>query len=282
MGCRTKTLLFLVITLLCVSSTGLADTGKKLEFDGYGEIQFTYFDHGADQTQEGGSGSDNRLVFDLTRFVLNLEAELGGGFKFESEIEFEHGGTGSALELEFEEFGEYEHEVENGGEVILEELYIEKELTDGLEVKVGRFYVAIGLLSSRHKPTDYLGSRRPESEVTVLPAVWDEIGIALEATPGDWELTLQLVNGLDSTGFSSQYWIGSGHQARFEVSRATDLAVASRVDYKGVPGLVFGASGYTGNTTGNRPKPDLKGRFAPVLVGDLHFTYESKDRKSVV
>ena len=73
-------------------------------------------------------------------------------------------GTGAAKELEYEEFGEFESEVEKGGEVIVEELYVEKEFGGRFELKVGRFYVALGQLSYYYRPTDYLASVR--SEVT--------------------------------------------------------------------------------------------------------------------
>lgn len=246
----------------------------SIELGGYGELLFSYFDHGADQTQEGGSPEEHRLVFDTARFVAKIEGELAWDIEFEAEVELEHGGTGGALELEYEEFGEYESEIEKGGEVLVEELYLEKAFTDWLEVKAGRFYVAVGLLSDLYRPTSYLGPARPESETTVLPAVWDEQGVSVELTPPGWELTFQVVNGLDSTGFSSQLWIAQGHQARFELVRATDLAVVGRADFTAVPGLVVGASGYFGDTTANRPKPDMDGVFAPLVLGDLHLVYE--------
>lgn len=244
--------------------------GFELELHGYGEIHFNRYDYGPDQTQVHGSEKDPRLELDTTRFVMKLEGELPGDVEFEAEIELEHGGTGAAMELEYEEFGEYETEVGRGGEVVLEELYLKKSFGDWLSVKAGRFYVAVGMLSFYYRPTDYLGLARPESETTVLPAVWDEIGISSTAKLGPVELHAQVVNGLDSTGFSSQYWIASGQQRRFELTRAEDLALVGRVDFVGVPGLLLGGSAYWGGTTGNRPKPDMKDVSAPVLILDAH------------
>ena len=41
--------------------------------------------------------------------------------RLEAELEFEHGGTGITMEFDkLEEFGEFEMEVEKGGEVIVE------------------------------------------------------------------------------------------------------------------------------------------------------------------
>ena len=78
---------------------------------GYGDLQFAYYNHGLNQNREGGAQKDSRLTFDTTRLVLELEAGLPEyGLEAEMEVEFEHGGTGSAMELEYEEFGEFEQE----------------------------------------------------------------------------------------------------------------------------------------------------------------------------
>jgi hypothetical protein len=209
---------------------------------------------------------------------------LPAGLEVEAEIEFEHGGTGAAKEIEYEEFGEFETEVEKGGEVVVEELYVEKEI-GRFELKVGRFYVAVGQLSYYYRPTDYLGTVRSEAETTVLPAQWDEMGASLLAYLPRTRLTLQVVNGLDSTGFSSQFWVASGHQGAFEIARASDMAVVGRADYDVTRHLEAGASGYLGGSSRNRPKPDLiencddrqEGSVAPcdyvsgtVGIVDLH------------
>ncbi len=229
----------------------------ELELGGYGELGFSFHDHGADQTRAGGALDDRRIEFDTTRLVAIVEGHLPADLEIEAEIEFEHGGTGAAKELEYEEFGEFESEVEKGGEVIVEELYIEKEFGGRFELKVGRFYVALGQLSYYYRPTDYLGSVRSEAETTVLPAQWDEMGASLLTYLPRVRLTAQVVNGLDSTGFSSQYWVASGHQGPFETVRASDLAIVGRVDADATNHLEVGVSGYYGGSSRNRPKADL-------------------------
>lgn len=234
-----------------------AESDVDIEFGGYGEMAFSYLDFGENQNREGGALPDNRLVFDTTRLALKLEVELPWDVEAEAEIEFEHGGTGAALELEYEEFGEYEQEVEAGGEVVVEELYLKKSFGDFFSLALGRFYVAVGLLPDRHKPTDYLATGRPEAETTVLPGVWNEMGLQAQFYLPYTRVTAQLVNGLDSTGFSSQFWVSSGHQTRFELVRATGLAGVLRVDVTPVDDVTFGVSGYAGQTSANRPKADL-------------------------
>ncbi len=245
-----------------------------LEAEGYGQVDFGWHGYGPDQTGQGGSPPDSRLVFDQTRFVLEVEGEADGGWGFEAELEVEHGGTGAALELEFEEFGEYENEIEAGGEVLLEQLFLAKSVNPHVTVKVGRLYVAFGQLYATHSPTDLVAVRRPEAEITLVPATWDEMGLSVELRRPSFELTAQVVNSLDSTGFSSQSWVASGHQRRFEEVRASSLAGVLRADLVAVPGLVAGASAWYGGTTGNRPKDDMAGVFAPLLLVDAHVALE--------
>ncbi|AKF85782.1 hypothetical protein MFUL124B02_16585 [Myxococcus fulvus 124B02] len=225
----------------------------------YGELLFGYHNYGLNQNRTGGAQRDSRLEFDTTRFVLEMKGALPDyGLEVEVEVEFEHGGTGTAMELEYEEFGEFDQELDKGGEILVEELYISKKLGDHAALAVGRFYVAVGTLSEFSRPTDYLGTIRDEAETSIIPNTWDEMGVRLRYKfPWGLRLTGQLVNGLDSTGFSSQLWAVGGHQRRFEVQRATDMALVFRADVTHFDGFIFGVSAYHGDTTRNRPKADL-------------------------
>ncbi|MCZ7614001.1 MAG: hypothetical protein M5T52_10850 [Ignavibacteriaceae bacterium] len=87
-----------------------------------------------------------------------------------------------------------------------------------------------------------------------------------------------MINGLESTGFSSEKWIVEGHQKKFEFIKATNLAIAIRLDYSGIENLLFGVSGYYGNTSGNRPKPeDMQNVNGNVGILDFHAAYNSND-----
>lgn len=259
-----------------VAARGDATAGFQVGIGGYADLVFSYFDHGPDQTGPRGSPPDRRLVLDLTRLTLAMAGRLPEyGLGFDAELEIEHGGTGSALELEYEEFGEYENDVEKGGKVLVEELTLEKSLGDHLRLACGRFHVAVGLLFARHRPTQYLGSLRAESESTVLPAIWSEMGLEAEYELPWVSLTFQLVNGLDSTGFSSQRWVASGAQGRFETISATAPAIVGRVDVTAIGGVDFGgAVYYARSTTGNRPKPDLEHIAAPLVIASAHWVAE--------
>lgn len=261
-----------------------------LSVGGYGDLQFQYLAYGPDETRPGGALHDSRLVFDTARFALEMEAKTPFGLEMESELEVEHHGTGSAMEVDYDEFGEYEQETELGGEIHLEELYL-RQVLGPVSLELGRFYVGVGLLSARYRPTEYLGVSRPEGEVSVIPAVWDEMGVEarFDIAPAHLVVTTQLVSGLDSTGFSSAHWIAGGHQQRFELVSATDLAGVLRIDAHPTRGVLFGVSGYVGGSSRNRPKPDLvesctggsPDRVAPcgyipgtVALADVHFAFD--------
>lgn len=257
------------------NKTTESDSPWKFSVDGYGDIRFAHYDYTETGFPPEGSRGASRSVFDLSRFTVAFEGEHEPTqLEFEAEIEFEHGGTGAALELEQDEFGEFETEAEKGGEVLLEELYVKKEFGDGWSGRIGRFYVGVGLLSQYFRPIDYLSSTRSETETTLLPGVWDEIGIEVKKELSIGDIQFQLVNGLDSTGFSASQWVASGKQDRFEVNRAQDLAAVLRFDITAIDPLVIGMSSYySHSTTNNRPKNDLEDADGAVFIGDVHARY---------
>lgn len=283
--CSTVAAAAAIAATASAAADPLPTTPFTLRVGGYGEVGATLFTYGANRNRDAGAQRDLRLELDDTRFVVALQARTQTGWELEAELEVEHGGTGSAREIDYDEFGEFETELEQGGEVILEELYLEKTFAGRYQLKLGRFYLALGHLSSRFRPTDYLAATRSEVESVLLPGQWDELGASFTAHLGAVRATAQLVNGLDSTGFSSARWIASGHQTAYESVRATSPAAVARVDVTPGAGVELGAAGYLGGSSANRPKPDLVldcpdgdpeevapcGYVsAPVAIGEIH------------
>lgn len=263
--------LALLLAFPALSRADEPPDSPRFSLDGYGEIFYSHYNYGPDQkSSPKGAPADSRAVIDLGRLSLELETELASEIELEAEVEIEHGGTGGALEIEYEEFGEYEREIEKGGEVVLEELFLQRAFGEALRVRLGHFYVGVGLQGEYDRPMDFLGTHRPESEAAVIPATWDETGAELFGHFSRWRYRLQVVNGLDATGFDSQNWIVVGHQRRFEQVRATDMALVARLDFDLAAGRTLGFSAYRGDSAGNRPKPDMKGIGAHVSILDLH------------
>jgi hypothetical protein len=250
--------MFMALGLTLTEGLALAEAiGRPLHVSGYGDLVFSFVDYGDDpRATAKGSKSDRRAVFDAKRFILEIEKELPRNFEFEAELEIEHGGTGSAMELEYDEGGEYESEIEKAGEVQLEKLFLQHE-SGQRRIRVGRIPVAFGLLPLHHEPFDYLGTIRPESEEHLIPSAWSELGADFQYQAGAQMLRLQVVNGLDSTGFSTRYFIRDGQQGRFEFVKATNPAAILRWTTQSIPGLEAGASFYYGDSSANRPKADL-------------------------
>ena len=89
--------------------------------------------------------------FDLPHVVFFIGYDFGKGWSMGSEIEFEHGGTESAMEIEEEEGGEYESEIERGGEVALEQFWLQKSFRPEFNVRLGPYHRAGG----RHQPAPH-------------------------------------------------------------------------------------------------------------------------------
>jgi len=175
-----------------------------------------------------------------------------------------------------EEFGEFETEVEAGGEVKLEQVYIDIAYKKYLNFKIGKFKVYFGLAQNLDTPDEYFTTHRPEMENELLPLGWYETGIELNGKflNDKIQYRVAFVNGLDASGFSSRGFIKRGHQTRFEMANAENWAIATRFDYKfgQHKNSFIGISTYFGNTADNRPKPDLK-TTAYLFLAEGHLSY---------
>ena len=258
--------IFCCVLLLLLTAQVVPAESKRFSVSGYGVINYANFDWQTDP--------ERRAQIDVERLVIAPKYRLTDTIRLEAELEFEHGGTGITMEFDkFEEFGEFETEVEKGGEVIVEKLAAVFEIRPTLNLRIGHIIVPVGLTAKRHRPQHYFTTTRPESESNLIPTIWHENGMELFGKIGALSYQAQVVNGLDSTGFSSRRWIVSGHQLRFETANAEDFALVGRIDYKVMDGAALGISGYYGDSADNRPKPDFR-EDAHVSIVDLHGFYE--------
>lgn len=255
---------------------------SRLQIGGYGEVVMTrnfFSANPARYTDAANFANDKgHGRFDLPHVVLWLGYDFGRGWSLGTEIEFEHGGVGSAVEMEVDEGGEYESEVEQGGEVVLEQFWINKEWLAGkVNLKVGHLIVPVGATNMYHMPTEFFTNMRPEGENTIMPCTWHQTGVSLWGKTKNWRYELMFLPGLDSDRFNSQNWIGGGAGSPYEFKIANSYATAFRVDNFSVKGLRLSLSGYAGNsfknslssTDGVRYK-DVKGT---ILLGAFDLCY---------
>ncbi|MBD5224680.1 MAG: hypothetical protein HDS68_01765 [Bacteroidales bacterium] len=260
---------------------------NRLTVGGYGEAVYSY-NFFSDDYKRYSSPEKYRDAshgrFDLPHVVIYLGYNFGKGWSMTSEIEFEHGGVEAAVEIEPEESGEYEKEIERGGEVALEQFYIQKEFFPQLKVRAGMQVVPVGATNARHEPLNFFGVYRPEGENTIMPCTWHEVALSVVGTAGPWSYTAMLMPGLDSERFGNQGWIHDGSASPFEFKIANNLAGAARVDYR-IPraGLRLSVSGYAGRSFRNTLYPidnsKNSGITGTVAIGSFDFDWNPRNAK---
>ncbi len=275
-------LLLLVSAITMYAEQASATKPSRLQLGGYGEAVMTrnfYSDNvfrysHADKYKDAHSHGQ----FDLPHVVIMLNYNFGKGWSMGSEIEFEHGGTESAVEMEAEEVGEFEKEIERGGEVALEQFWIQKSFNRAVNLRMGHIVVPVGLTNSQHLPTQFFTVYRPEGENTIMPCTWHETGISLWGVAGKWRYEAMLLPGLNSAMFSKDLWIKNGSASAFEFKVANNYAIAARIDNYSIPGLRIGVSGYYGHSFNNTLQSDFnstkyKGVKGAVAIGAIDFNY---------
>ena len=127
------------------SSTGYAaNVYSGTTVGGYGEINYNNFDE-----------ASQRDEFDLQRFILFVGHEFNEKTRMMSEIEFEHAQVKGG---------------DSGGEVAMEQAYIEHTLTDGLNFRAGLQILPIGFINEYHEPPVFYGVERNEVETRIIPS----------------------------------------------------------------------------------------------------------------
>lgn len=263
-----KIALFLALSLALHCAFSQEDSSHRswkipgLSLDVFGFMTYNAYDWQSDP--------EHANAFDLNSIEIEPEYHFAGKAACEAEIEFEHGGTGSTMEFDKqEEFGEFEQEVEKGGEVEIEEFELNYTFHPWLQVKAGKIRVPFGSITDGYKPLDFFTTTYNNVEQTLIPAIWYAFGVGAEGKLGPWEYDAVFVNALDNSLFSSANWIRAGNEERFETVNANAFAAAGRIDYALTKDSKIGISGYIGNSTPNRPKPDID---VPAYVGlaDMH------------
>jgi len=278
---RTLKALMLSSAIACAATAGAqvvaADSvlqdhdnhDSRLTVGGYGEVALSrefFSDSKTRYSKPANYKNDpSHGRFDIPHAVIYLGYDFGHGWTMGTEIEFEHTGTGGAIESEYEEAGEWEQETEKGGEVELEQFWIQKSFASWLNVKVGHFVVPVGMNNAYHEPLNYFTVYRPEGENTILPSTWHDTGISLWGRAGRLRYEAQVVAGLNAMFFNTTGWIHAGAGSPFEFKTANTLGFAARVDWYAINGLRLGLSGYYGQSVHNTYPLDTKG--TSVITG---------------
>lgn len=247
----------LLATGFTVSAQEKTDNAlSRLSVGGYGEAVMSrnfysqHFNRYRDPLTYKDDKSHGR--FDLPHVTLNLGYDFGRGWTMGMEIEFEHGGTESAVEIDADESGEYEAETEKGGEVALEQFWINKSFSDGrFNVKAGELIIPVGEINQHHLPNEFFSVYRSEGEAKLLPNTWHQVGLSLWGSLPQWRYEAIFTSGLDAERFGHDCFVHYGATSPYEYKLANVYAGAARIDNYSVKGLRLSLSGYYGYTFRN-------------------------------
>lgn len=207
-------------------AAGLCRTAVAQEhttLGGYGEVHYT-----------NPTGPNTPGVVNLARFVAYVAHTFDDRLTFRSELEVE------------------DAKVEGGrpgGEVSVEQAYLDYRVADWLTVRTGLVLPPVGIINETHEPPTFNGVDRPGFENDVIPTTWREIGVGAVGTiPGGSGLAYRvyLVNGLRADGFSANEGIREGRQEGQNASFANP-SFTGRLEWAR-PGWKIGGSFWYGGT----------------------------------
>jgi len=229
---------------------------------GYGEMLYENFA----TEREDGSAATARDQLDVLRAIIYVGYKFDDRFLFNSEIEFEHASTS------------------NAGSASVEFAYMDYLLSERAGIRAGLVLLPLGLINELHEPTTWLGTERPVTENRIIPSTWRESGIGVFAEFEHFEVRGFVVNGLDAVGGGSSKAGGfsasgiRGGRQKGSKAVAEDFGIAARADFTGIPGLVFGASGYLGESGQGVDDPTSPGDELGVrtLITEGHAAYRAR------
>ena len=228
-----------------------------LSIGGYGDMYFTNSDK---------PGKDS--IADVYHFVPYIGYKFTDNIILNTEIEFEHGGANP------EKTGAE-------GYAIVEFMYLDFLMYQSFNAQVGHVLVPMGLINLRHEPTLFNTVQKPKTEKYIIPATWHSTGALAYGSFGDTGLSynagvIQAVDlNNDAAGEAGQ--IAEGRAGSTGKTAYNKGAFVGRLDYRGVNGLLLGASLYYGDATQNTSDNVKAGKSvsdATALIYDIHATYE--------
>jgi hypothetical protein len=204
-----------------------------LSIGGYGETVLTFYGG----RLEDGTVSPVDNIADTLRAVLYVGYKFTDWLVLNSEFEFEHSGFSD------------EHPQ---GEAIVEFVYLDFLISKAFNVRAGNVLLPVGFINELHEPPTFLGAYRPalENEAGLIPTTWHEIGIGFHGQlPLNLDYRLYVVNGMNAAGFNADGngGIGGGRQDGHQAI-ANKFGLTARLDWHAMPGLLFGASFYGGDS----------------------------------
>src|SRR2546426_9146344 len=190
---------------------------ERTTVGGYGEVHYT-----------NPTGPKTPPIVNLARFVVYLAHSFNDRLAFRSELEVEDAKVEGG---------------QAGGEVALEQAYLDYRLADWITLRTGLVLPPVGIINETHEPPTFNGVDRPGFDHDVIPTTWREIGLGAVGTiPGRSGLAYRvyLVNGLRADGLSAGEGIREGRQEGRQASFANP-SVTGRLEWAR-PGVKIGGA----------------------------------------
>lgn len=216
---------------------------------GYGEIHYT-----------NASGPATPARVNVRRFIVFLGHNFSERLALRAEVEIEDAKVEGGAP---------------GGEVALEQVYLDYQVADALTLRSGLILPPVGIVNETHEPPTFNGVARPAFDHDVIPTTWREIGVGvLGRVPGMGALQyrLYLVNGLLAEGFSAGEGIRGGRQEGREASFANP-SLTGRLEWAG-PGLRVGGSFWYGGSADTATAVGTGTFAAPVTIVSADARFE--------
>ncbi len=215
-----------IIALVFVLSASSASAQLRKDYvGGYGEMTYHHYD----------DGTLPRL--DISRFVFYFDHFFNSKWSFKSETEIEHvkieGGA--------------------GGEIGVEQVYLDYHASDRIGWRVGLLVLPIGIMNQTHEPTSFYSVERPLFDQKVIPSTWREIGMGVYGNlMTDVSYQLLLTEGMRPSGITFEGTDGGKQEGsageltsdNVAGSDASHPAISAKLNSSPIPGMQIGVSTY--------------------------------------
>ena len=216
---------------------------------GYGEALYQNF--AAKNQSREPSRQDDQVT--LLRAVVYLGYKFDDHFVLNTEIEYENAVVAS----------------DKGGEAEVEFAYIDYMHSRPIQRAGGPRADPDGSRQHAARADELPGRLRPDVEERIIPSTWRELGFGFYGEAGPVSYHAYLVNGLNAAGYAADEGIREGRQEGSE-ALARNWAFTGRLDYTGTPGLLLGASVFSGKAGQGRVTPSGREVGASTTVWDAH------------
>ena len=198
--------------------------GRGLSIGGYGEANYKI-------VTQNGNGADD--TFNFERFVLYTGYKFNDWIVFNSEVEFENGGTEETISA-------------SGGAVNLEFGTLDFLFDPAANARGGLMLVPMGFINEVHEPPFYFGNTRPPVETQIIPSTWSATGAGVfgQVTEG-LEYKAYGVTSFNAKGYRSLN-LRDARQAGNDAI-AEDWSFVGRLDYAPLAEWSLGSSMYLGD-----------------------------------